>query len=407
MVSTPESRPPGVLYPPVAEQAKPPPLGDQGARRSPRVAFLYTWGRLSRLSSLREVPSDFFYGGLELRDRGWNIDMLEEEELGIRPPRAAVRWLGRSLQRALEANPARIARLARPSALRRLNQYDAIVATNQHTAVDISALRSAGLLRPHLLALIMGLIPLPPRGAREAFMLRRLLRRTTVTAISKGEQDYVRRRLGSGVDVRYVPFGVDHHFWRPGARDDASPYVISVGNDGNRDFDLLVRTWKPEWPELRIITRRTIDSSKPNINVIRGDYRDEIMTDAAMRQHVQGAMFAIVPVRDTAQPSGQSAGLQAMACGIPLVISNIVGIWDRDIMRHGATCLLPAAGSETAMAECVAQLLASPALRESLGQAARAAVETHFNAQLMGDELGKLITELCATQASPNLRARL
>jgi hypothetical protein len=356
----------------------------------PRIAFVFTKGRRLRVEEMSEVPSELFYGYAELARWGWDVDLLEESDLATLHRSTVGRAVARIVPLFLDMSPARVGAAALERKIARLNEYDVVVATNQPLGEELSVFASLGVLKRPLLMFVMGLLPLEPEGTGRAAVLRRILRKTTVVAISRGEQGALQRRL-PGVDVRYVPFGVDHRFWTPD-RPGHGGYVLSVGNDKHRDFPLLVKTWRPEWPTLRIITRLSIPPT-PNVEVVKGDYVNHVLTDVEMRAHVQGALFTVIPVRDTWQPSGQSAALQAMACGIPLILSDTPGLWDRGVMRDGETCLLPASGDPDAMAAAIQRLIESAELRARLGVAARAAIEQSFTADLMATELGNVISE--------------
>ncbi len=69
--------------------------------------------------------------------------------------------------------------------------------------------------------------------------------------------------------------------------------------------------------------------------------------------------------------------LEAMACGIPVVASNIPG--NRDAVDHNRTGLLAEAGSPASFAAAVTRLLTDNALRNQFGAAARTAAEQQFS----------------------------
>jgi glycosyltransferase involved in cell wall biosynthesis len=363
------------------------------AANAARIAFVFTQGRRVRREHGVETPSDHFYGYAELAARGWHVDLLEEPDLAVAHKTLIARAALHALPLPLGMNLVRVAAVASGRALERLNQYDIVVTTNQQLGSELSLLASLGLLTARIVMIVMGLLPLEPKGAMRAKGLGAVLRKTTVIAISRPEQQSIQRRLGPSIAVRYVPFGIDHRFWRPRSPGSGG-YVLSVGNDQHRDFGLLARIWRPEWPRLRIITRLAVPATANNVEVIKGDYASRLITDVEMREMVQGALFSVVPLRESWQPSGQSVGLQSMACGIPLIISDTPGLWDRDVMRDGVTCLLARAGSAESMMAAIKTLLQSATLRARLGKAARAAVEEHFTADLMATELGNVLAEL-------------
>ncbi len=363
----------------------------ESVMRRARIAFVFTRGRRSRVQSQDATPSELFYGFLELQRWGWNVELLEEADIS----QFAQSLLGRAFSKILPSphgvSPARLLGTLRARVLDRLNSFDAVVVTNQPMGVELSALATLGLLRPPVITLVMGLLPLHDEHPAHAPTLRRVFRRTTLVAISRGEEGHLKHRL-RGNDIRYVPFGVDHRFWRPCTKAASRPpYVLSVGNDQHRDFQLLIRAWRPTWPTLRIITQLPI-VPQPNVEVVRGHYNRQVLSDEQVRTHVQGALFAVIPVRNTWQPSGQSAALQAMACALPLIISDTAGLWDRRAMIDGANCILPRAGSRAALSHAIEQLLASDALRVRLGTAARETVEREFTSEHMASGLAQIIT---------------
>ena len=70
--------------------------------------------------------------------------------------------------------------------------------------------------------------------------------------------------------------------------------------------------------------------------------------------------------------------LEAMACGRPVAAYDVG--WAPELVRSGEDGLLVPLGKTRALAEAVAAVLSDPALGRSLGEAARARVETDFSA---------------------------
>lgn len=71
------------------------------------------------------------------------------------------------------------------------------------------------------------------------------------------------------------------------------------------------------------------------------------------------------------------SALEAMACGIPVVASNVGGL--REIIVDGVTGFLVPPGDTRALAEKIWLLTTDATLRASMGNAARARVIEHFN----------------------------
>ena len=48
------------------------------------IIYLFKKGRIKRLENTKNYPSEFFYGFLELREEGYNVELLEEKDLDIK-----------------------------------------------------------------------------------------------------------------------------------------------------------------------------------------------------------------------------------------------------------------------------------------------------------------------------------
>lgn len=93
-------------------------------------------------------------------------------------------------------------------------------------------------------------------------------------------------------------------------------------------------------------------------------------------------VFRILPHVDvfwsTSGYEGQSNSiLEAMACGVPVVATDIPGT--RDLVASGETGFLVPVGNRAAFAKLTNQLLDNPQLARKLGENARNRVHTHFS----------------------------
>ena len=335
------------------------------------TAFLFKAGRKARLSP--DAPSEFLYGYAGLRETGCFAEMFEEEELGIMPTWP---WFAEAAAGRLSTMTGPHARVL--SQLDRairgpLSPFEVLICTTNTLGIAASALRQWGRHDKQVVTMTMGLIE--PQSMRwKQWLISRLFAGTTLAVLSRAESGWLRTRLDPGVNIIDFSFGVDLSFWSPG-KEAPRDSVISVGNDWNRDFDTLVEAWREDFPPLTIITSLPVKTGKSNVTVERGDWRSRVISDVDLRERVRQARLVVVPLRDTIQPSGQSAALQAMACARPVVLSANRGLWDRaQIERHGACELVPP-GDAAALSAAVAGLLASPDRAEAMGRRARRMLE--------------------------------
>jgi glycosyltransferase involved in cell wall biosynthesis len=340
-------------------------------------------------------PREFMYGYAELASDGAPVRMMEEADLGI----------DRAYSRAIAAVANRLAAVAglHPRLLVAVLRHRAnlaaggtLIATTHSMGLALAAALRLGLLRQELIVLTMGLLHPQAPPARQRW-LRALLSGATLAVLSKPEAAWLRQALGPDVRVVDFAFGVDLDFWRPsvGVRNGS---VLSVGNDWNRDFATLVAAWRPEFPPLEIITSLPVGSKKANVRITRGDWRSQVMGDEELRSKIQRARFVIVPLRDTLQPSGQSAALQAMACGRPVVMSANQGCWDAEMLsRHKACCFVPP-GDVQSLSALVAALLADASGAEAMGARARRMLESEdVSTHAMAAQFRRLIPDLGGT----------
>jgi glycosyltransferase involved in cell wall biosynthesis len=167
--------------------------------------------------------------------------------------------------------------------------------------------------------------------------------------------------------IFFVPHGVDTDFFRP---DDSVPKdpnrIIFVGN-WLRDFDTLVAITKilaEKAPQvtLDIVTleknRHLLDGCT---NVI---FQSGIPENELLRKY-QEASLMLVPVKDC---TANNSVLEGMACGLPIITTDIGGI--RDYVNESFAVLCKPADAE-GMAEAAIRLLRNEDQLKKLGNNSR------------------------------------
>jgi glycosyltransferase involved in cell wall biosynthesis len=104
--------------------------------------------------------------------------------------------------------------------------------------------------------------------------------------------------------------------------------------------------------------------------------------------------IGIMPLPDDPWTRGKCGckALQYMGLGIPAVCSPVGA--NKDIIEHGRNGLL--ATSEEDWVDTLTELLRSPDLRDRLGQAGRATVETGYSAEGQAPRMAALIRSVVA-----------
>jgi len=359
----------------------------------PKVAFLFKEGRKNKVrNDVGSYPTEFFYGYAQLKATNEGVSLIEEQDLlGSQSPNFVWRLINHLTYGGFGLNAWALKAIFTTQSRAMLNQFDVIITTSNIFAVVLGAAQHFGLLKPQVVSFVMGVItPDMPFWRRQSILWA--LKGTRILTISKGEQAYL-QKLGRGrINCHYLPFGVDAEFWTPLAsmhdsHELTEPYVLSIGNDRFRDYQTLVASWKPHFPLLKIITKLPVDHAAQNIEVIEGDMWKQTFSDAEIRSLMQKALFVVIPLHKTIQPSGQSATLQAMACGKTVVLSNIEGLWDRSLMVNEESCWLVEPESVDDLTSAVSRLLEHTMKTKDIGIHARTVVTQHLNTEILANSL--------------------
>jgi glycosyltransferase involved in cell wall biosynthesis len=360
----------------------------------PRLTYLLRGGRRERLAETSRGPTEFFYGYQQLLAQGVDVSILEDSDVGMGPPLPLVSRLANKLSPFLGGLPVGMAlSLLTKRGCRKLDGVGCVVATTNGMGMALAIAKAFGQTDTPVLLLAMGILPMNP-APLQIRLFGALSQHVHIACISRGEQEFLQELLPTQT-IHYIPFGVDIDFWHPvSATVDKSNHVLAIGNDAHRDWNALVTAWGPDLPPLKIVTGLPVPPAPPNVEIIRGDWRTRILEDAEIRRLYQSASFVVVPVRDTIQPSGQSVCLQAMACGRPVICSDIAGLWDRQLLRDGENVLLVRPESPEALSLAVRRLSSDSELHMRISVGGRKLVEEHFNASSMANALCQLVQEL-------------
>ena len=323
-----------------------------------RIAFVYLPGRLARLDGARtgKVPTDFFYGAIELEKRGHELGYFElTEQQRANPIQLAVRYGVRTRHLPIKTYSESIDAAWRLRS--ELDSFDVVVATTNASAFSLGIWKKLHCFAPPIVAIVCGLLNYPLNNPR-IVMTRSVLNQMHSHLFGKGELEPVKQAYGVQDDCLEVNcFGVDLKFWNSNGRKHRDEYVLSVGNDSRRDYLTLLEAAKRTDRRFLIVTKRDLpEPLPPNVDVIRGAWDSHELDDSALRELYRKASCVVVPLQPGVQPSGQSVSLQAMACGTPVVLSQTHGLWEDEFLVHKDNILLVPPESAEALAEALSSL---------------------------------------------------
>ena len=296
------------------------------------IIYLFKNGR-KEIKFLENSPSEFFYGFKELNKEGYNVKILEEKDLNIKLKNIILKKFFNLLSKLIFNLPfVFIFGFFINKSFKKLNGADIIIGTTNSIGITLSLAKTLGLVKANILFINMGIFPEKPNFFKLC-LYKFLFSRVKLLSISKTEYEFF-NSLFKDLSLRYVPFGVDDKFWFPNQKKTIKPYILAVGNDLARDWDILLEAWDEDFPTLKLVTSLPVKIFKKNIILIKGSWHSQTLSDLEMRDLYRNSEFVVLPLKDTYQPSGQSTCLQAMACSKAVLISDIKGIWDRNKLKH-------------------------------------------------------------------------
>ena len=362
-------------------------------KKKKSLKYLFKKGRRKRLANLDNIPSEFFYGYKELSfENGFKVDFLEQSDLDLDIKNNFLNKVLNLGSRILFNLPLKtILGIVFSKRYKKFERIDFIVATTNSIGIAISIAKSIGLINSKILFINMGLFSNNP-GFLKLTFYRYLFKKINLLTISNTEFKIL-NSLFCSVKVRHISFGVDENFWFPQDKVKCNPYVLSIGNDLARDWETLVRSWDENFPTLKIITSLPVISTKKNIQVIKGDWHSQSLSDEEMRDLYRDCEFVILPLKETFQPSGQSTCLQAMACSKAVLISNINGIWDRRLLKHKENIFFVKPCDNKDLNKAIRLLFTNYKLRKKLEINGRKLITDHFNITNMKNNLKEILEE--------------
>lgn len=195
-------------------------------------------------------------------------------------------------------------------------------------------------------------------------------------AVSPSTRDDLIQRGIPAAHIRVIPNGLNHERYRAGGRSLAEcPTILVLGRvEFYKRIDLVLRAvqrLQRDLPSLRVLVvgdgraRPSLEKLCAQLG-LQGSVR--FTGFVAEEEKVALIRSAHVVVNTSEKEGWGLTVLEANACGLPAVASDVPGL--RDAVRHGETGLLVPHGDVERLAAALLEMFQDPSLRERLGRGA-------------------------------------
>ena len=368
-----------------------------------RIAFVYTSGRKSRLQKIRDgvhIPQEFFLGATELMARGYDVEIFELDDFtqGASRVNSIISGVSNYVFNATCLNSS--AHLLDMKKVKALRRYTHVVACNEYVALGLLPFYKLCVLRNRLIFYVMGMlakIEVAEKNKKNhsLFFLSRFVYDQLIKKshhaffLGEGELTYANRLFPKRIDkMSLLPFSVDTQFWE--CRSSRSGgYVLFVGNDARRDYDLLlsIAQGMPE-RKFYFITRQITTTDVPdNVVLINGDWKKSLLSDEEIRKYYCEATVVILPLKESLQPSGQSVCLQSIACATPVIMTRTSGFWNNKDFFDGENILFITGNNLEDWKDRINSLYTDPNLGELISANAKTLINANYNLDCFCDAI--------------------
>lgn len=221
--------------------------------------------------------------------------------------------------------------------------------------------------------------------------------------------------LGAGITGRWsvVPNGVDTERFRPGAADavraallpevdPAAPLAVCVGRlCRQKGQDVLLEAWADvvrQVPGARLV----LVGDGPDAERLRAGAPESVLFAGAVDDTVPWYRAADLVVLPSRWEGMALAPLEALACGRPVVVTEVDGARESLPAALAPRCLVPA-GDPAALSRAVAALLSDAPLRAFLGERGRRHVLSTHDVRHMAAAVADVYRDLLRPRPAPRV----
>lgn len=310
---------------------------------SPKIIYFFVGSRKLRLNSSENYAKEFFYSFEYFKSKYPKIEIIEFNDV-YQYSKLFKKFLYYfdKLLRKLFKFPFFMHELINKQNFTKIINSDILILTNDRIGfsilpiIIIKKLKSRAFLSKNVF--VLGLFANLSNNNIQRFFQNRILNFylssfDNFLFIGKSEYELAINFSSKHAEkFHYIPFCVDTEFWSSSVNKKNND-ILFIGNDGNRDFNMVMNIAKCLKNYKFIFVTNNISKeeiSLDNVELVRGHWNQNILTDTQLKEFYERSILTIIPLKNSIQPSGQSVALQSMSMGTPVLISNTIGFWDHE-----------------------------------------------------------------------------
>jgi glycosyltransferase involved in cell wall biosynthesis len=218
-------------------------------------------------------------------------------------------------------------------------------------------------------------------------------------------QGYLSKHLGGQKKkIAIIPIGVDSRAFRPvPTQKKGDIFFLSVLDDyhGFKGLDVLLGAMRiaiRDMPDLRLIvggdgsTRIFYEDESRSMGLSRNVEFVGSVPQERLTEYYNGCSLFVLPSTDPGRETFGIVLLEAMACGIPVIATEIAG--PAEAIRESGAGLVVPPGNKKMLAEAIIRILGNRDLSASMGIEGRRLAEKKYNWRRIAEQTAALYEEL-------------
>ena len=366
------------------------------------ITYIFGYGRTDLIESNKKYATEFFYCYFDFLNEFKNVNYIEFKNNSISKPTGRILKFFSKVLRKVSKLSFFFENICTFSNFKKLLNTENIVLTNDRMGLS---------LLPFLViykifkinkstVIVMGLLAKETSNLFSHICQRFLLKiffRTVDNFIflSKGECQQAKVSYKKFRNkFTFIPFCIDTNFWDPDEFEKTKDKVIFVGNDGRREYDLVLDiALKIPDVEFILVTSeiRHEDIKSSNVKLYEGSWNKQILSDDELKSLYSKATLSIIPIKNSYQPSGQSVALQSMSMGIPVVITDTVGFWDKELFKDKENIYFIQNNNINNWIEKIKLILKNKETASSVKKSAKSLVSENYRTDIFYNSIKKII----------------